>query len=449
MISDLGKRGSMVIQALKGFKDILPGESEKWVFMEETARRVFQTFGFSEIRTPILEKTELFVRSIGSYTDIVEKEMYTITDRSGDSITLRPEATASVLRAFIEHNLQGQQQVHKLFSIGPMFRHERPQKGRFRQFHQINAEYIGTASPYADAEIIYLLIKILDRIGLQETRLKINSLGCPLCRPSFSAALKDFLEGQKEVLCPDCRRRMESNPLRVFDCKVERCQEVLSGAPTVTDFNCPDCQKHFSQVLELIERLSVQVHLDPRLVRGLDYYCRTTFEVSASHLGAQDAVAGGGRYDGLIRQMGGPDLPAIGFAIGLERAALLLTSQEEWINRPFVFLISLGAAARDKAFGLLRTLYKKEIPALMEYEDKSLKSQLKRADKAKSPYAAILGTEELNKDRILIRNLNTQSQEEIPIPQFMDYFLEKYAEAQGEWRKAPGVGLKPELMLDT
>jgi histidyl-tRNA synthetase len=416
----------MTIKALKGFKDILPGESEKWLFMEETARRIFQTFGFSEIRTPVLEKTDLFIRSIGNYTDIVEKEMYTLIDRSGDSITLRPEATVSVMRAFIEHNLQGQQPVHRLYSIGPMFRHERPQKGRFRQFHQINAEYIGTASPFADAEMIYLLIQILDHLGLEETRLRINSLGCPLCRPSFNSALQDFLGEQKEVLCPDCQRRMETNPLRVFDCKVERCGEVLTAAPGITAFICPECQKHFEQVQELLAGLSIPVQRDPRLVRGLDYYCRTTFEVSASHLGSQDAVAGGGRYDGLIRELGGPDMPAIGFAIGLDRAALLLSTLEEWINRPFVFLIPLGTAARDQAFNLLTVLYKKEIPAMMEYEDKSLKSQLKRADKIKSHYAAILGTEELNKNQILIRNLNDQSQELIPIPHFLDYFLERY-----------------------
>jgi histidyl-tRNA synthetase len=428
----------MAIQALKGFKDLLPGESEKWVFMEKTARSVFQTFGFSEIRTPVLEKTDLFVRSIGSYTDIVEKEMYTLQDRSGDSITLRPEATASVLRAFIEHNLQAQQPVHKLFTIGPMFRHERPQKGRLRQFHQINAEYIGSSSPYADAEMIDLLVQILDHLGLQETRLRINSLGCPFCRPSFSSALQDFLEEYKPSLCPDCQRRLVSNPLRVFDCKVVRCQEILVEAPTITAFNCPPCQKHFDTVQELISQLAIRIELDPRLVRGLDYYCRTTFEVSASHLGAQDAVAGGGRYDGLIRQMGGPDLPAIGFAIGLERAAMLLSAQEEWIQRPFVTLIALGEAARDKAFHLLRSLYRKEIPALMEYEDKSLKSQLRRADKAGGPFVAIMGTEELLKDRILIRNLNTQIQEEIPIPQFLDYFLGKYIENKGDWCRVKG-----------
>jgi histidyl-tRNA synthetase len=421
----------MAIIALKGFKDILPGESEKWLFMEETSRRIFQTFGFSEIRTPILEKTDLFVRSIGNYTDIVEKEMYTFVDRSGESITLRPEATVSVMRAFIEHNLQGQQPVHRLYSVGPMFRHERPQKGRFRQFHQINAEYIGTASPFADAEMIYMLIQILDHLGLEETRLRLNSLGCPLCRPSFNSALQSFLGEQKEVLCPDCQRRMGTNPLRVFDCKVERCGEVLATAPRITTFICPDCQKHFEQVQELISGLSIPVQNDPRLVRGLDYYCRTTFEVSASHLGSQDAVAGGGRYDGLIRQLGGPDMPAIGFAIGLDRAALLLSSLDEWINRPFVFLIPLGPAAREKAFKLLTVLYKKEIPAMMEYEDKSLKSQLKRADKTKSRYAAILGTEELNKDQILIRDLNNQKQDAIPIPQFLDYFLEKFFQTKG------------------
>jgi histidyl-tRNA synthetase len=416
----------MAIQAIKGFKDILPGESGKWQFMEETARHIFRTFSFSEIRTPILEKTDLFVRSIGSNTDIVEKEMYTLIDRSGDSLTLRPEATASVLRAFIEHSLQGQQPVHKLFSIGPMFRHERPQKGRLRQFHQINAEYIGMSSPFADAEIIYLLMQILDHFGLQEIRLRINSLGCRICRPSFSSALIDFLEEYQDVLCPDCQRRLKTNPLRVLDCKVERCREIMAKAPTILSYNCPACQSHFDKVLELIAGLSIQAHPDPGLVRGLDYYCRTTFEVSASHLGSQDAVAGGGRYDDLISQLGGPDLPAIGFAIGLERAALLLPFQKEWENSPFVFIIPLGEEAREKAFGLLTTLYKKEIPALMEYDNKSLKSQLKRADKLQSPYAAVLGSEELKKDQILIRNLDRQEQEIIPIPKFLDYFLERY-----------------------
>ena len=327
----------MSLQALKGFKDVLPGESEKWAFLEQTARKIFQNYGYAEIKTPILEKTELFARTIGAATDIVEKEMYTFADRSGDSVTLRPEATASVLRAFIEHHLHTQQPLQKLFSIGPMFRHERPQKGRLRQFHQINAECLGSSSPYTDAEIILLLIRILKAVGLADIRLRLNSLGCPACRPSFAAALQDFFEDRQGSFCEDCRRRITTNPLRVFDCKVERCQEFLREAPTIPDFCCPACRDHFERVQELLSPWEIPIVLDPRLVRGLDYYCRTTFEVSAAHLGAQDAVAGGGRYDGLLKTLGGPDLPAIGFAIGVERAALLLGEDPHGKQIPLFF----------------------------------------------------------------------------------------------------------------
>jgi histidyl-tRNA synthetase len=415
----------MAIQSLKGFKDILPGETEKWAFIEQTARKLFQIYCYSEIKTPILEKTELFARAIGTYTDIVEKEMYTFEDRNNEWVTMRPEATASVLRAFLEHHLETRQPIQRLFSIGPMFRHERPQKGRLRQFHQINAECIGSPSPYMDAEAIFLLVQILSELGLTNFRLHLNSLGCPVCRPSYSSAMLDFLEDKKWLLCPDCQRRMETNPLRVLDCKVERCQEELAQAPTILSFNCAGCQSHFQMVQDLIAPLSIEFVVDPRLVRGLDYYCRTTFEVTARHLGSQDAVAGGGRYDGLLREMGGPDLPAIGFAIGLERVALLLPFQERWNRPPLVYLAPLGREAQTKAYDLLRRLHKKEIPALMEYEDKSLKSLLRRADKIGSPYVAILGSEELRKDSILIRDLNRQTQEEIPLSRFMDYFLER------------------------
>jgi histidyl-tRNA synthetase len=351
--------------------------------------------------------------------------MYTFEDRNNERVTLRPEATASVLRAFMEHHLEGRQPVQRLFSIGPMFRHERPQKGRLRQFHQINAECIGSASPYMDAEAIVLLVQILTDLGLTDFRLQINSLGCPVCRPSYSSAMQDFLEDKKWVLCPDCQRRMDTNPLRVLDCKVERCREELAQAPTILSFNCLDCQNHFQKVQELISPLSIEFAVAPRLVRGLDYYVRTTFEVTAPHLGAQDAVAGGGRYDGLLREMGGPDLPAIGFAIGLERVALLLPFQEKWNTPPLVYLAPLGPEARAKAQELLRRLHKKEIPALMEYEDRSLKSLLRRADKAASRFVAILGSEELKKDAILIRDLIRQTQEEIPLSRFMDFFLER------------------------
>jgi len=416
----------MFLQALKGFKDVLPGESEKWAFLEQTARKIFQNYGYSEIKTPILEKTELFARTIGAATDIVEKEMYTFADRSGDSVTLRPEATASVLRAFIEHHLHTLQPLQKLFSIGPMFRHERPQKGRLRQFHQINAECLGSSNPYTDAEIILLLIHILKAFGLADIRLRLNSLGCPACRPSFAAAIQAFFEKRPEGFCPDCRRRIKTNPLRVFDCKVERCQEQILEAPTIPDFCCPDCRRHYHAVQELLAPWDLPVQLDPKLVRGLDYYCRTTFEVSAVHLGAQDAVAGGGRYDGLLKTLGGPDLPGIGFAIGLERAVLLLGEDQQWETGPFVFFATLGEDARRRAFHWVQSLREQGIPAEMEPEEKSLKSQFRRADKLRAPLVVIAGSEELEKSRAAVRIMENKTQEEVPLSELVDFIIRRY-----------------------
>jgi histidyl-tRNA synthetase len=416
----------MSLQALKGFKDVLPGESEKWAFLEQTARKIFQNYGYAEIKTPILEKTELFARTIGAATDIVEKEMYTFADRSGDSVTLRPEATASVLRAFIEHHLHTLQPLQKLFSIGPMFRHERPQKGRLRQFHQINAECLGSAGPFTDAEIILLLIQILKAIGLADLRLRLNSLGCPACRPSFAAAIQAFFETRQEGFCPDCRRRIKTNPLRVFDCKVERCQEQMHEAPTIPDFCCPDCRRHYHAVQELVAPWDLPVQLDPKLVRGLDYYCRTTFEVSAVHLGAQDAVAGGGRYDGLLKTLGGPDLPGIGFAIGLERAALLLGEDRQWETGPFVFFATLGEDARRRAFHWVQSLREQGIPAEMEPEEKSLKSQFRRADKLRAPLVVIAGSEELEKNRAIVRIMENKTQEEVPLGELVKFLTQRY-----------------------
>ena len=416
----------MFLQALKGFKDVLPGESEKWAFLEQTARKIFQNYGYSEIKTPILEKTELFARTIGAATDIVEKEMYTFADRSGDSVTLRPEATASVLRAFIEHHLHTLQPLQKLFSIGPMFRHERPQKGRLRQFHQINAECLGSSNPYTDAEIILLLIHILKAFGLADIRLRLNSLGCPACRPSFAAAIQAFFEKRPEGFCPDCRRRIKTNPLRVFDCKVERCQEQILEAPTIPDFCCPDCRRHYHAVQELLAPWDLPVQLDPKLVRGLDYYCRTTFEVSAVHLGAQDAVAGGGRYDGLLKTLGGPDLPGIGFAIGLERAVLLLGEDQQWETGPFVFFATLGEDARRRAFQWVQSLREQGIPAEMEPEEKSLKSQFRRADKLRAPLVVIAGSEELEKSQAIVRVMENKTQEEVPLSELVDFITLKH-----------------------
>jgi histidyl-tRNA synthetase len=309
---------------LKGFKDILPGEVENWQRLEEAARHLFASFGFKEIKTPLLERTELFSRGIGQETDIVSKEMYTFFDSKGRGMTLRPEATASVVRAYIQERLYQKNPIQKLFTIGPMFRRERPQQGRFRQFHQVNAELFGDPGPLSDAELIGMAVVLFESMGLGELTLNLNSLGCPRCRPRFREALRDYLVRVTDSLCSDCRRRAETNPLRVFDCKVETCNRAVKDAPSILQFLCQECQDHFQAVQGYLKRSHTPFVLNHQLVRGLDYYTRTTFEIQTDRLGAQNAVAGGGRYDGLIRLLGGPDHPGVGFAIGMERVVALL-----------------------------------------------------------------------------------------------------------------------------
>ncbi|MBI5895232.1 MAG: histidine--tRNA ligase, partial [Desulfobacterales bacterium] len=287
-----------MIQLIRGFKDILPGEVALWQHIERTAVALFAAFGFDEIRVPIMEKTELFARGIGEDTDIVEKEMYTLDDRGGEKLTLRPEATASIVRAYIQHKLYADDPLRKFYTIGPMFRRERPQKGRYRQFYQIDVEAFGMAGPYIDAQMIYLLHLLFQRLGVSRTQARLNSLGCPVCRPRFREALTGLLNRVEEKLCTDCRRRQARNPLRVLDCKVPTCREAVADAPAIVDYLCDDCQRHFQSVTENLTQLGVPFELDRRLVRGLDYYTRTTFEIQTDVLGAQSAVAGGGRYDG-------------------------------------------------------------------------------------------------------------------------------------------------------
>ena len=307
----------MVMKGIRGFKDILPGEVEKWQYVESEARRVFGLFGFLELRIPVLERTELFARSIGEATDIVGKEMYTFPDRDGDSLTLRPEATTSIMRAYLENGLNVKEPVGKYYFIGPMFRYERPQKGRYRQFHQIDAEILGVEEPRADAEILVMLMRFLSGLALKNLNLQINSLGDTACRGPYRGEIQKFLRSKSEALCEDCQRRLDTNPLRVFDCKKEGCQAQLAGAPVVLDFLCADCRRHFEQVKGLLDELRLPYAVNPRMVRGLDYYTRTAFEVVAGDLGAQNAVCGGGRYDGLAEEIVGPSVPAIGFAIGV------------------------------------------------------------------------------------------------------------------------------------
>jgi len=409
----------LVMKGIRGFKDILPGEVEKWQYVESEARRVFGLFGFLELRIPVLEKTELFARSIGEATDIVGKEMYTFPDRDGDSLTLRPEATTSIMRAYLEHGLDVKEPVGKYYFIGPMFRYERPQKGRYRQFHQIDAEILGVQEAQADAELLVMLMRFLGGLALKNLNLQINSLGDPACRGPYRDEIQKFLRSKSEKLCEDCQRRLETNPLRVFDCKKEECQAQLAGAPVVLDFLCPDCRRHFERVKGLLDELRLPYAVNPRMVRGLDYYTRTAFEVVAGDLGAQNAVCGGGRYDGLAEEIGGPSVPAIGFAIGVERLVMLLPEEKNYLRYPDVFIAALGEEAQRKGFALAQELRDAGVWVELDYEGKSLKSQMRKAGRFKTPWVVILGEEELKKDRAVLRDMATKAQEEVTFEEIL------------------------------
>lgn len=404
----------MAINGIKGFNDILPGEVEKWQHIEATARRVFELYGFAEIRVPILEKTELFSRSIGDATDIVEKEMYSFVDKGENRVTMRPEGTASVMRAFIEHKLHSGDPIAKLYYMGPMFRYERPQKGRYRQFHQIGAEVTGVNDPKVDAQVLTMLCHFFAELGLTEPSLQINSLGCPECRPVYRRALTDFLRARIDKLCDDCKRRLETNPLRALDCKSTGCKEATVGAPSVLDHLCGECEAHFDALRAHLDGVGTSYTINPRMVRGLDYYTRTTFELVTTLLGAQSAVAAGGRYDGLIADLGGPSLPGIGFAMGVERVALLLADRE-FSKRPDLFVAALGEPAQKVAFGLMCAMQRRGIAVEMDYEGKSLKSQMRRSDKFRSRFTLIVGEDELARGVAVLKNMDAGTQSEIPL----------------------------------
>ena len=411
-------------QAIKGVKDILPGEIEKWQFMEKTAREVFELCGFSEIRIPIFEMTEVFTRSIGETTDIVEKEMYTFNDRSGDSLTLRPEGTASVVRAYVEHNLYNPPSVVKLYYMGPMFRCERPQAGRYRQFYQIGAEVFGTENPEIDADVIGMLMRYFERLGLKELELQINSLGCDECRPKFREALISFLKEKKSLLCEDCQKRFERNPLRIFDCKSTNCHEATKGAPTIEDYRCDNCKNHFNSTLNYLDKLNIPYVKNPKLVRGLDYYTKTAFEIISKGLGAQNAIAGGGRYDKLVEEFGGPPTPAFGFAIGVDRTAPLIQSSG-FSLQPSVFIVALGERANQKVFELINNLRQNGIRAERDYEGSSLKSQLRKANKFGVRYTIIIGDNELDKGKVILRDMSSAQQDEVDMERIVEILIEK------------------------
>lgn len=407
--------------ALKGVQDILPPDIYLWQKAESVARQIFVSYGFQEIKPPIIESTALFTRSIGETTDIVEKEMYTFPDKAGRSITLRPEGTASVVRAYVEHHLHMQPSPQKFFYSGPMFRYERPQKGRFRQFYQIGVEAFGVATPELDGEVISMLKTLLERLGLRELNFEVNSIGCEKCRPSYRSSLQDFFSARLDALCPDCTRRYEFNPLRILDCKVERCIETRKGVPKVTDFLCGECKDHFEGVLSVLRLLHIPHVVNPDMVRGLDYYTRTTFEVTTEHLGSQKAVAAGGRYDRLVEEFGGPSTPGIGFAIGMERlTALLKETGGTEVPSPQVFIASIGKKASREGLLMAERFRAKGLWVEVGYEG-SLRSQLRRADKLASHYVFIMGDDELSSGRIQWKDLRDGSQGEVEITQVEEF----------------------------
>lgn len=403
----------MKIMALNGFKDIVPDEVQLWRKVEKSARNIFSRFNFSEIRMPILEKTELFARSIGEATDIVEKEMYTFVDKQ---ITMRPEATASLLRAYIQHGLHVQKPIQRLFTIGPMFRHERPQKGRLRQFHQMDIEVLGTPNPRVDAELMAMGAMLFDELGITVS-LEVNSLGCPVCRPGFRESLLSFIAERKDTLCEDCTRRSKTNPLRVLDCKNPKCREQVEEAPSIQEHLCDDCAEHFSTVQHSLQQLNISYNLNKFMVRGLDYYTRTTFEFTTKDLGAQAAVCAGGRYDGLVEKLGGPKVPGIGFAIGMERLVLLLQQKEEVAESKLldIFVAGLGEKPSELSFPLVHSLRQKGLLTAMDHEGRSLKSQMRQANKVNARFVLIIGENELETGQAVLKNMKTQEQQDISI----------------------------------
>jgi histidyl-tRNA synthetase len=419
----------MAIQRPKGTQDLLPGTIEQWQYLEETIRAVCRDYGYEEIRTPIFEATELFQRGVGQTTDIVKKEMYTFLDKGDRSMTLRPEGTASVCRAYVENKLYGQPLPVKLYYVGPMFRYERPQSGRFRQFHQFGVEVLGADQPMVDAEVISLVWNLYQRLGLVGLEVHLNSVGCPSCRATHREQLQKFLESRKDKLCNDCQERFDRNPLRILDCKNPECQIVTEGAPTTLDTLCGDCQSHFDKVLALLAAAGVVYKVDPRLVRGLDYYTKTAFEVMVEEIGAQSAICGGGRYDGLVEEIEGPSTPGIGFAMGLERVLAALQLQNKFPeNKPklFAMLIALGDKAQNQGFSILSTLRAKGIPVSMDLLGRSLKAQLKAANREGAEFALILGEEELEKGIFLLRDLTSGDQIEVPLNKVVEVICMKH-----------------------
>jgi histidyl-tRNA synthetase len=417
----------MSIQAIKGVKDVLPEDMPAWHHLETTARALFENYGYSEIRVPVFESTELFARSIGASTDIVEKEMYTFEDRDGKKLTLRPEGTAGVVRAFIEHQMYVERGLTRLYYQGPMFRHERPQKGRYRQFYQIGVEALGIDHPHVDIEILAMLHNLFLRLGIPGLSLQINSLGDNACRGAYRDALTEYLKEKLPTLCADCRRRYETNPLRVLDCKADA--DKFGDSPVMLDYLCDPCKTHFQTVEKGLTALGIPFVVNPRLVRGLDYYTRTTFELVMGHMGAQNTVAAGGRYDGLVREIGGPATPGIGFALGVERAVSLMNAETIRVPKTALYIAALGDEAVSFVLPIINTLRLTGIRVESDYTGASLKSQMKKADKSGAGRTLIIGEQEIKNMKAILRDMQTKEQVEVPLENITDELKKRFARA--------------------
>ena len=415
----------MLTNAPRGTKDILPEQIGNWIEVENKIREVCKNFGYEEIRTPTFEHTELFQRGIGEGTDVVDKEMYTFTDRGGRSITLRPENTASAVRAYLQNKLYASGNLVKLFYIGSMFRYDRPQAGRLREFHQFGVEALGEQNPAVDAEIILLAWDFLKSLGLDDLNLKINTVGCPKCRPVYRQKLQHYFSENIEELCDDCKHRLLKNPMRILDCKIDGTKDFIEDAPKIESCLCDECREHFSSVQKYLQAAGVNFEIDSRLVRGLDYYTKTAFEIQYLPLGAQSAVAGGGRYDGLIEEIGGSATPGIGFAAGIERILIALEKQnllQAAKNNFDAFIVAADENAEVYAFNLLTNLRRKNISVTMDFAKRSIKAQMKQAAKSGAKFALIIGEDEVKNSTVTVKNLETSEQENISAEKIVEFF---------------------------
>lgn len=414
----------MLIKAPRGTKDIVPAEAYKWNYLEGKFRDLCRLYGYEEIRTPIFEHTELFKRGVGDTTDIVQKEMYTFKDRGDRDLTLKPEGTAGVIRAFIENKMYAETQPTKLFYITPCFRYERPQSGRQRQFHQFGVEAIGSDTPSLDAEVISLAMQFLGEAGLKDLTVSINSVGCPVCREEYNQLLKEYLAAKADVLCDLCNDRRDKNPMRVIDCKNETCQANIVDIPLMADHLCENCKDHFSQLKQYLDEMDINYVVDKKIVRGLDYYKRTAFEIISNDLGAQSTVCGGGRYDGLVEQIGGPSgYSGIGFGLGAERLLLTLEANGVEIGNPNhtdIFVVTIGDKAKLKSFSILKDLRDNHIAADKDHLDRSLKAQFKYSNKINAKYTIVIGDDELDKDEATLKNMETGDQKLIKISELVE-----------------------------